>query len=135
VALTRAKFSVLSPSPPYYIFAPACCEDPIRFYRLPDARLILTFSTGSTQLCFVSLVPLYLYRFSRAASLVTLMMEGVHTFETLANSYQSTGRYNPEDSYLIIDFCFRRFLQFSQKNTGVVLCYVFDDHFLSHVPN
>jgi hypothetical protein len=28
------------------------------------------------------------------------MMEAARTFETLVNFYQTTGRYNPEDSHL-----------------------------------
>jgi hypothetical protein len=31
---------------------------------------------------------------------ISLMMEAVQTSETLVNSYQSTRRYNPEDSRL-----------------------------------
>jgi hypothetical protein len=33
-------------------------------------------------------------------ALISLMMETVQTSETLVNSYQSTRRYNPEDSHL-----------------------------------
>jgi hypothetical protein len=36
-------------------------------------------------------------------SLIALMMEAVQTCETLVNSYQSTRRYNPEDSHLQIN--------------------------------
>jgi hypothetical protein len=32
--------------------------------------------------------------------LIALMMEAIQTYETLVNSYQSTRRYNPEDSHL-----------------------------------
>jgi hypothetical protein len=31
--------------------------------------------------------------------IIALMMEAVQTSETLVNSYQSTQRYNPEDSH------------------------------------
>jgi hypothetical protein len=31
---------------------------------------------------------------------ITLMMEGARTSETLVNFYQTTQRYNPEDSHL-----------------------------------
>jgi hypothetical protein len=34
------------------------------------------------------------------APLIALMMEAVQASETLVNSYQSTRRYNPEDSHL-----------------------------------
>jgi hypothetical protein len=33
-------------------------------------------------------------------SLITLMMEAARTSETLVNFYQTTRRYNPEDSHL-----------------------------------
>jgi hypothetical protein len=33
--------------------------------------------------------------------LIALMMEAVSTSETLVNFYQSTRRYNPEDSHLL----------------------------------
>jgi hypothetical protein len=33
--------------------------------------------------------------------IMALMMEAVQTSETLVNSYQSTRRYNPEDSHLL----------------------------------
>jgi hypothetical protein len=33
---------------------------------------------------------------------IALMMEAVQTYETLVHSYQSTRRYNPEDSHLYI---------------------------------
>jgi hypothetical protein len=33
-------------------------------------------------------------------ALIALMMEAVQTSETLENLYQSTLRYNPEDSHL-----------------------------------
>jgi hypothetical protein len=36
----------------------------------------------------------------REASIIALMMEAVQASETLVNSYQSTRRYNPEDSHL-----------------------------------
>jgi hypothetical protein len=39
------------------------------------------------------------YKFTNV-SLIALMMEAVHTSETLVNSYQSTRRYNLEDSNL-----------------------------------
>jgi hypothetical protein len=32
--------------------------------------------------------------------LIALMMEAARTFETLVNFYQTTRRYNPEDSHL-----------------------------------
>jgi hypothetical protein len=37
---------------------------------------------------------------ARAASLIALKMVAVQTSETSVNSYQSTRRYNPEDSHL-----------------------------------
>jgi hypothetical protein len=42
------------------------------------------------------------------APAIALMMEAVQTSETLVNSYQSTRRYNPEDSHLLVGFCFQR---------------------------
>jgi hypothetical protein len=33
-------------------------------------------------------------------ALITLMMEATKTSETLVNFYQTTRRYNPEDSHL-----------------------------------
>jgi hypothetical protein len=36
---------------------------------------------------------------------ITLIMEAIQTSETLVNSYQSTWRYNPEDSHLRTYFC------------------------------
>jgi hypothetical protein len=44
--------------------------------------------------------------FRRVASLIALMMEAVQTSETSVKSYQSTGRYNPEDSHLLNKQCF-----------------------------
>jgi hypothetical protein len=35
-----------------------------------------------------------------AASITALMMEAARTSETLVNVYQTTRRYNPEDSHL-----------------------------------
>jgi hypothetical protein len=35
-----------------------------------------------------------------AASIIRLMMEAARTSETLVNFYQTTRRYNPEDSHL-----------------------------------
>jgi hypothetical protein len=35
-----------------------------------------------------------------AASIIALMLEAARTYETLANFYQTTRRYNPEDSHL-----------------------------------
>jgi hypothetical protein len=35
-------------------------------------------------------------------SLVALMMEAARTSETLVNFYQTTRRYNPKDSHLLI---------------------------------
>jgi hypothetical protein len=35
-----------------------------------------------------------------AASIITLMMEAARTSETSVNFYQTTQRYNPEDSLL-----------------------------------
>jgi hypothetical protein len=32
-------------------------------------------------------------------ALIALMMEAAQTYETMLNSYQSTQRYNPEDSH------------------------------------
>jgi hypothetical protein len=40
--------------------------------------------------------------------LLALMMEAVQTTETSVNSYQSTRRYNPEDSHLQRYFIFYR---------------------------
>jgi hypothetical protein len=48
------------------------------------------------------LLPFISTDFPRAASLITLTMQAVQTSKTLANSYQSTQRYNPEDSHLNI---------------------------------
>jgi hypothetical protein len=39
-------------------------------------------------------------RFHARGSLIALMMEAARTSETLANFYQTTRRYNPEDSHL-----------------------------------
>jgi hypothetical protein len=41
-------------------------------------------------------------------SLIALMMEAVRTSETLVNFYQTTQRYNPEDSHLRACIIFRR---------------------------
>jgi hypothetical protein len=38
--------------------------------------------------------------------LITLMMEAARTSETSVNFYQTTRRYNPEDSYLLELFWF-----------------------------
>jgi hypothetical protein len=35
-----------------------------------------------------------------AAAIINLMMEAASTSETLLNTYQTTQRYNPEDSHL-----------------------------------
>jgi hypothetical protein len=35
-----------------------------------------------------------------ASSIIALMMEAARTTETLVNFYQTTRRYNPEDSHL-----------------------------------
>jgi hypothetical protein len=35
-----------------------------------------------------------------AVRIIALMMEAVETSETLVNSYQTTRRYNPEDSHV-----------------------------------
>jgi hypothetical protein len=35
--------------------------------------------------------------------LIALMMEAVRSFETMVNFYQTTRRYNPEDSHLCIN--------------------------------
>jgi hypothetical protein len=37
---------------------------------------------------------------NKPQDLITLMMEAASTFETLINFYQTTRRYNPEDSHL-----------------------------------
>jgi hypothetical protein len=39
--------------------------------------------------------------FRKKAAFVALMMEAVQTSETLVNSYQSTRRYNAEDSHVL----------------------------------
>jgi hypothetical protein len=39
------------------------------------------------------------------ASVITLMMEAARTSETLVNFYQTTQRYNPEDSHLLFFYC------------------------------
>jgi hypothetical protein len=53
---------------------------------------------------FKRLYLIYITTFQRsvlpASSLIALMMEAVQTSETSVNSYQSTLRYNPEDSHL-----------------------------------
>jgi hypothetical protein len=36
-----------------------------------------------------------------SAVTIALMMEAARTFETLVNFYQTTQRYNPEDSHLL----------------------------------
>jgi hypothetical protein len=36
---------------------------------------------------------------------IALMMEAARTSETLANFYQTTRRYNPEDSHLHVQRC------------------------------
>jgi hypothetical protein len=36
---------------------------------------------------------------------IALMMEAVRTSETLVNFYQTTRRYNPEDSHLRLEEC------------------------------
>jgi hypothetical protein len=41
-------------------------------------------------------------RFLTRGLLIALMMEAARTSETLVNSYQTTRRYNPEDSHLQI---------------------------------
>jgi hypothetical protein len=46
-----------------------------------------------------SLVDVY-QRFRGPCCLITLMMEAVRTSETMVNFYQTTRRYNPEDSHL-----------------------------------
>jgi hypothetical protein len=45
-------------------------------------------------------VVFFKYLFSNSLQEIALMMEAVRTSETLLNSYQSTRRYNPEDSHL-----------------------------------
>jgi hypothetical protein len=47
------------------------------------------------------------YKFTKvsevlAASIIAQMMEAARTSETLVNFYQTTRRYNPEDSHLRI---------------------------------
>jgi hypothetical protein len=39
------------------------------------------------------------------------MMEAARTSETLVNFYQTTRRYNPEDSHLLIKVCFNKLFQ------------------------
>jgi hypothetical protein len=41
----------------------------------------------------------------KMATRISLMMEAVGTSETLASSYQSTRRYNPEDGHLCTHRC------------------------------
>jgi hypothetical protein len=41
-----------------------------------------------------------MYWYSDAASIIAPMMEAARTSETLVNFYQTTRRYNPEDSNL-----------------------------------
>jgi hypothetical protein len=76
------------------------CERVVVRVRFPGARLTLNFPASSAELYLVRLAPLYLHRFPARRSLIALMMEAVQTSETQINSYQSTRRYNPEDSHL-----------------------------------
>jgi hypothetical protein len=39
--------------------------------------------------------------------LIALMMEAARTSETLVNFYQTTRRYNPEDSHLLVIIRFK----------------------------
>jgi hypothetical protein len=41
-----------------------------------------------------------LHSYRKFRAMIALMMEAVQTSETLVNSYQSSQRYNPEDSHL-----------------------------------
>jgi hypothetical protein len=44
-------------------------------------------------------------RFHARGLLIALMMEAARTSETLVNFYQTTRRYNPEDSHLHGEVC------------------------------
>jgi hypothetical protein len=44
--------------------------------------------------------------YSKKCDAIALMMEAARTSETLVNFYQTTGRYNPEDSHLRRTFCY-----------------------------
>jgi hypothetical protein len=48
-------------------------------------------------------------RFEIRDSLIALMMEAARTSETLVNFYQTTRRYNPEDSHLRFTNVFEHF--------------------------
>jgi hypothetical protein len=56
--------------------------------------------------------------FCVAAPYIALMMEAVQTAETSVNLYQSTRRYNPQDSHFLVtalrtssqNICFVRFI-------------------------
>jgi hypothetical protein len=52
-----------------------------------------------------------------AASIIALMMEAARTSETLVNFYQTTWRYNPEDSHLHITDLQRGYYTFTYIHT------------------
>jgi hypothetical protein len=58
---------------------------------------------------------------------IALMMEAASTSETLVNFYQTTRRYNPEDSHLSTQRRenLRSYLVRTLHKTGNYLCYVF----------
>jgi hypothetical protein len=63
--------------------------------------LILLVTVRAERL--TSLTPLFFFRklfFCHTHFLIALMMEAARTSETLVTFYQTTGRYNPEDSHL-----------------------------------
>jgi hypothetical protein len=84
----------------FHVSSTASCDAP--FHALapwpsPDTDISHRFSQSSA---LSDLLPSICTDFPRKASLVVLLMEAVQTSETLVNSYQSTRRYNPEDSHL-----------------------------------
>jgi hypothetical protein len=104
VALIRAKFSSLSVSPRLHSLTSLLrCPHPLLLALWPSPDTDLPHRFGRALLC--QTCTLYLHRFLRMASLIALMMEAVQTSETLVNSYQSTWRYNPEDSHLHSHCC------------------------------
>jgi hypothetical protein len=53
---------------------------------------------------FWVVVPCSLVEVLAASIIIALMMEAARTSETLLNFYQTTWRYNPEDSHLLPDY-------------------------------
>jgi hypothetical protein len=81
---------------------------------LPGPRQILTsFRTAPAEVMPWLTGPLTFNRFLARGFLVAFMLETVQTSETSVNSYQSTWRYNPEDSHLLYKY-------FSSKQTEVL---------------